>query len=124
MPDQRYDDYRKHGDYIERFVFPGSVCPSLSALSDAMRRNSTFTVESLDNIGPHYARTLEHWRERFLESWGRIRKLGFDERFKRLWIYYLAYCEAGFRKRMINDLHLVLTRSNNAALPSFPRNLE
>lgn len=120
LPDQRYKDYLRDGDYIQRFVFPGAVCPSLGAINDALRRDSGFFVEALENIGPHYARTLQEWRERFLAQRHEVRRLGFDERFERLWLYYLAYCEVGFRKRIINNLQLVLTRAGNGSLDEAP----
>jgi len=115
MPDQRYDNYLREGDFIQRFIFPGAVCPSLSAMNDAMKKNSRLVVDDLENIGPHYAETLHGWREAFHLNISEVRKLGFDDRFVRMWDYYLAYCEAGFRRRMISDLQLVLTRSGEGA---------
>ena len=116
IPDQRYDMYRRATDWTQKHIFPGGVLPSLTALSRAMTRHSRFVVEHLENIGPHYARTLREWRERFLAARDRVRAMGFDDVFLRKWEYYLAYCEAGFAARVINDLHLVLTRPNNASL--------
>ncbi|HOW96595.1 MAG TPA: DUF1365 family protein [Kiritimatiellia bacterium] len=116
IPDQRYDMYRRATDWTQKHIFPGGVLPSLTALSRAMTRHSRFVVEHLENIGPHYARTLREWRERFLASKEQVRALGFDDVFLRKWEYYLAYCEAGFAARVINDLHLVLTRPNNPEL--------
>ncbi|MBX3729459.1 MAG: DUF1365 family protein [Candidatus Sumerlaeia bacterium] len=115
VPDQRYDSYRRHGDFIERHIFPGSVCPSLTAMSNAMTESSALVVERLENIGPHYAETLARWRDAFTANWATIRSQGFDESFRRRWEYYLAYCEAGFRKRLINNLHLVLARPGQSA---------
>lgn len=116
IPDQRYDMYRRATDWIQKHIFPGGLLPSLSVLNQAMARHSRFVIEHLENIGPHYALTLRAWRERFLAARERIRELGFDEVFLRKWEYYLAYCEAGFAARVLNDLHLVLTRPNNAML--------
>ncbi len=117
IPDQRYADYRRSTDWIQKHVFPGAVVPSLEALSRAMTRDSQLMVESLENIGIHYARTLRDWRERFQQKLSEAESLGYDSRFQRMWNYYLCYCEAGFATRILNDLHLVLTRPNNKNLP-------
>ena len=116
IPDQRYDTYRRASDWTQKYIFPGGILPSLTVLSRAMTRHSRLIVEHLENIGPHYARTLKAWRERFLTARNQVRALGFDEVFLRKWEYYLAYCEAGFAARVINDLQLVLTRPNNPLL--------
>ncbi len=116
LPDHRYPVARRKTDWIQKHIFPGSVCPSLQAISQAMTISSDLMIESLENIGPHYAPTLRQWRERFLESANEIRALGFTDEFIRKWIYYFSYCEAGFYKRVTNDLQLVLTRPNNKKL--------
>ncbi len=110
IPDQRYDAYRRNPDWIQKYIFPGGMLPSLTELSKAMTQHSSFTVESLDNIGVHYAETLRRWREAFKENTRTLVKLGYDGPFQRKWNYYLCYCEAGFQTRFTNDLHLVLTR--------------
>jgi cyclopropane-fatty-acyl-phospholipid synthase len=116
MPDQRYDEYLKRCDFIQKHIFPGSVIPSLKALNEAMVRHSHLLVEHLENIGPHYARTLADWTERFEDQRDRILGLGFSETFYRKWLYYFAYCEAGFETRALGNLHLVLTRAQNREL--------
>ncbi len=113
IPDQRYDAYRFSSDWIQKHIFPGGILPSLTALSRAMTQHSRLTVGQLDNIGPHYARTLREWRERFIANLPAIEKLGFDRVFQRKWIYYFCYCEAGFAARALNNLQLVLTRPGN-----------
>lgn len=120
MPEERYDAYLRRPDFIQRHVFPGSTCPSLAAITEAMKR-SRLTLESVDNIGPHYARTLAEWRVRFSQQADHIRALGYDERFMRKWRYYLSYCEAGFATRHIGTLQLVFTRQGNSDLPGVPR---
>jgi cyclopropane-fatty-acyl-phospholipid synthase len=82
-------------------------------MCEAMTRRSRLTVEHLENIGPHYAPTLRAWRLNFEARLDDVRRLGFDDTFIRMWRYYLAYCEAAFATRTLNDLHLVLTRPNN-----------
>lgn len=116
FPDHQYDEYLTRQDWIQKYVFPGSHLPSLSALLKAMRNHSSLVVENLENIGPHYARTLREWRERFQEKSAEARKLGFDERFQRIWNYYLASCEAEFQTRWLTVYQIVLTRPNNQTL--------
>ncbi|MCF7838373.1 MAG: DUF1365 family protein [Candidatus Marinimicrobia bacterium] len=117
IPDQRYNAYRRRGDWIQKQIFPGGHLPSLTAMCRAMTRHSNLIVEELENIGPHYARTLCAWRTRFDAAHDRLDALGYDERFRRAWRYYFAYCEAGFAARYLNNLHLVLTRPRNHRLP-------
>ncbi|MBN2162641.1 MAG: class I SAM-dependent methyltransferase [Pontiellaceae bacterium] len=116
IPDQRYDSYRRNPDWIQKHIFPGGMLPSLTELSKAMTRHSRLTVEHLDNIGIHYAETLRRWRDAFSAETERLELLGYDENFRRKWVYYLCYCEAGFQTRFTNNLHLVLTRP--AEIPS------
>jgi cyclopropane-fatty-acyl-phospholipid synthase len=120
IPDQRERAYRRRPDFIQRAIFPGGHLPSLTTLSRAMTRRSRLMVEELENLGPHYAETLRHWRERFLASTARVQQLGFDRTFLRLWEFYLAYCEGAFLSRYLNDLQLVLTRSSNGTLGTSP----
>jgi cyclopropane-fatty-acyl-phospholipid synthase len=110
MPDQRFERYRRKEDWIRRYIFPGSLLPSLEALQTAMSRASRLMVVGLEEIGPHYADTLQAWRERFLARLPDVRALGFDDRFIRTWDFYLASCEALFRTRAIRDMQLVLGR--------------
>jgi len=109
-PEQRYETYRKSTDFINTIIFPGSCCPSLHALVDAAYKNSCLTLEHIDNIGLHYARTLAEWRRRFNEQESFVRSLGFDDVFLRVWNYYMTYCEAGFHSQTENCLVLVFAR--------------
>ncbi|MBD3265561.1 DUF1365 family protein [bacterium] len=118
LPDQRYDLYRKEGDWIQKYIFPGAVVPSFNALSNAMTRQSNFIVHNMENIGIHYSRTLAEWRKNLFDRRAEIEQLGFDDTFFRIWNYYLSYCEAGFATRTLYDIHLVLTRPNNKQLSS------
>jgi cyclopropane-fatty-acyl-phospholipid synthase len=115
MPDHRYDAYRRGYDWIRKHIFPGGHLPSLTALSQAMARNTRFHVEALTNIGPDYARTLRLWREACEQNRSRILDLGWDDAGYRKWTYYLAYCEAAFATRSLNTLQLVLTRATEGA---------
>lgn len=120
IPDQRYARYCRHDDWIRRYIFPGSLLPSLEALTRAMTSSSQLVIHSLEDIGVHYAETLRQWRERFLANAEHVRALGYDERFLRTWEFYLAFCEAAFRTRSLRDLQLVLTRPLNDRLPLYP----
>lgn len=124
IPDQRYDAYRKSCDFIQKHIFPGGHLPSLNALGQAMQQHSEWMVESIENIGPHYAPTLRAWRLSFLERVDELRAMGFDEVFIRKWEYYFAYCESAFATRNLNVLHLTLTRPSNADLLAEDANLQ
>jgi cyclopropane-fatty-acyl-phospholipid synthase len=116
IPEQRYDNYLRRPDFIQRYIFPGGHLPSLEAMCQAMGDDSQLYVERVDNIGIHYAETLRHWRETFMDRVDDVRTLGFDDRFVRMWEFYLAYCEAAFLARYISDLQIVLTRPMNGTL--------
>ncbi|MEX0835512.1 MAG: cyclopropane-fatty-acyl-phospholipid synthase family protein, partial [Nitriliruptor sp.] len=116
IPEQRYDNYRRRPDFIQRYIFPGGHLPSLEAMAGSMGDNGELYVEHVENIGHHYAETLRRWRERFLANVDEVHALGFDDRFVRMWEFYLAYCEGAFLARYINDLQLVLTRPMNGTL--------
>jgi len=106
IEDHRYAQALHAVDYIKRHVFPGSFIPSIQAMLEAKTRASELNLVQLRDFGPCYARTLEEWRRRFLARRADVRALGFDDRFMRLWEFYLAYCEAGFRERAIGVAHL------------------
>lgn len=123
MPDQRYREYCRGTDFIQRHVFPGGHLPSLGAICESVGRATDMQIVSLEDITPHYAETLLHWRRNFREKIDVVRALGFDEPFLRLWEYYLCYCEAGFRERAIGCVQLVLDkpqRARSVALPPWP----
>ena len=96
IDESRFDGYRKTPDFIQKFIFPGGMLPSKTALEETFGR-AGLSVTDRTAFGPDYAQTIRHWRDGFDSAWGEIRKLGFDDRFRRLWHFYLAYCEAGFR---------------------------
>ena len=110
MPDQRYAQYLKGCDFIQRYIFPGSCVPSLGAINEAVRQRTDLKLVDLEDIAPHYAETLRRWRDNFNAHREEIRALGYPERFIRLWNYYFCYCEAGFDERYLSDLQIVLTR--------------
>ncbi|AIR62882.1 cyclopropane-fatty-acyl-phospholipid synthase family protein [Cedecea neteri] len=110
IQDQRYRDYSKSVDFIQRYIFPGGFLPSVTVMSDLMTRHTDFVVRNLLDMGPDYARTLAHWRQRFVHAWQEIEALGFDDRFRRMWLYYFGYCEAGFNARTISVVQLTAER--------------
>lgn len=110
VPDERWDRYRRSPDWIERYVFPGCLIPSLGALRRALADASRLTIRGGEEIGPHYAETLRRWRERFHASLPQVRELGYGDHFVRTWDFYLAFCEAAFRTRSLGDAQLVLGR--------------
>jgi cyclopropane-fatty-acyl-phospholipid synthase len=110
IPGHRWDRYRRSPDWIERYVFPGCLVPSLAALEHAMTKGSRLTLSHLEEIGIHYAETLRRWRASFLARREEVHALGYDEHFVRTWDFYLASCEAGFRTRVLRDAQLVLER--------------
>jgi len=111
IEDHRYEQALREVDYIKRYVFPGAFIPSVSAMLEAKRRVTDLNLVHFEDFGPSYARTLEVWRKRFLAQRGEVRRLGFDDHFIRLWEFYLAYCEAGFRERSIGVAHLKFAKA-------------
>jgi cyclopropane-fatty-acyl-phospholipid synthase len=108
MPDQRYQRYLQNTDFIQQFIFPGSCVPSLTAIMNSISAATDLRVENIENIGPHYARTLRSWLENFTAQHEQITALGYSQDFMRLWEYYLCYCEAGFKERYLGVLHLLM----------------
>jgi cyclopropane-fatty-acyl-phospholipid synthase len=107
IADRYFEAYRQNVDFIQAYIFPGGMLPSPGALALETCRAGLAT-ESEVTFGQSYARTLALWNDRFQAAWPKVREQGFDERFRRLWTYYLAYCEAGFRTRSIDVLQTVL----------------
>jgi cyclopropane-fatty-acyl-phospholipid synthase len=101
IEEKRFESYRKNADFIQKYVFPGGFLPSDSALAVEIRR-AGLVLKEVEHFGKSYARTLADWCSRFRAAWPAIAALGFDQRFQRLWEYYLCYCEAGFEEGSIN----------------------
>ena len=116
IPDDRWERYRKTPDWIERYVFPGCLIPSLTSLAVAATRSSRLLLHEVDEIGPHYAETLRRWRANVHTRIDEVRALGYDSTFERTWDFYLAFCEAGFRLRALRDVQLTLTRPLNESV--------
>ena len=106
---KNYEVYRRGCDFIQKYIFPGSLCPSVNAVLDAIEKSSKFVVAETENIGYHYARTLKEWRDNFLANKKNLLNLGYDDVFIRKWDYYFSYCEAGFGAEYLGDYQIVLT---------------
>ncbi len=115
--DQRFEAAKREMDFIKRYIFPGGFLPSHQAILRGLTRRTSLNVVALDEIGLHYARTLREWRHRFEASLETVRGLGYDERFIRMWRYYLCYCEGGFLERTIGTCHLLLAKPGARPAP-------
>jgi cyclopropane-fatty-acyl-phospholipid synthase len=101
IADDRFEKYRRQPDFIQSYIFPGGVLPTVEIIRTQAARVGLELIAH-EPFGDSYARTLAVWRERFLAAWPEIKRLGFDDRFRRMWEYYLCYCEAGFRNAAID----------------------
>jgi cyclopropane-fatty-acyl-phospholipid synthase len=109
IDDHHYESYQRNPDFIQRYIFPGGMLPSPSVFAEQVG-NAGLKIVDDAGFARHYARTLSIWRERFIDAWHDIEPLGFDERFRRMWEYYLAYCEGGFRSGHIDVRQYALVR--------------
>jgi cyclopropane-fatty-acyl-phospholipid synthase len=110
IADEFYEQAKGSVDFIKQYIFPGSHLPSLGSISRSAVRTDRLRAVGLQDLTLHYARTLELWRERFLNRILDVRALGYSDRFIRMWEFYLSYCEAGFLERHIRDVHLVFKK--------------
>ena len=117
MPDQRYRRYLRSSDFIRACVFPGSCVPSLSAMQAAVRDATDLKLVHLEDLAPHYARTLRTWRDTLERKAETARALGYEEELLRLWRYYLCYCEAGFAERHTGLVQMLLDKPARRAAP-------
>jgi cyclopropane-fatty-acyl-phospholipid synthase len=115
-PDNRYGQFRRGVDFIQKHIFPGSLLLSLNRVNDLLSQEAGMVLHGSDDMGPDYAFTLRRWGESFRQRVSEVHALGFDERFVRKWSYYLAYCEAAFALRNISVVQTVHSRPNNLSL--------
>ena len=113
-------DLKHEVDFIKRYIFPGSCIPSVTAMLQSISQKTDLRLFHLEDITPHYARTLRSWRENFFANIDRVRAMGFSEPFIRMWEYYLCYCEGGFAERYIGDIQMILTKPLARAVPILP----
>ena len=101
IKDELFERYRANEDFIQKYIFPGGFLPSIQFMENLIKKND-LKLEKINTYSDDYARTLATWRKNFLDAWEKISPLGFDEYFKRMWEFYLSYCEGGFKSRNIN----------------------
>ena len=118
MNERGYPAYLKSADFIQRYIFPGSCCPALSAITHAVGSATDLRIIDVEDIGLHYARTLRCWRDNFFTNIDGVRAAGYTDAFIRLWDYYLCYCEAGFAERYIGNAQLVMTKPRSTLTPA------
>ena len=109
IAEDRFEQYRRSADFIQSYIFPGGMLPSATILKDQFAQ-AKLQFAGADMFGLSYAKTLRTWRDRFLGAWSSIELLGFDDRFRRMWEMYLAYCEGGFRAKSIDVGQFKLVR--------------
>jgi len=110
IPDGRYERARRSVDYIKRYIFPGGCLPSLEVIARHIARDTDLQMVHLRDITADYAQTLAEWRRRFIDRAEEVRAMGFDDRFIRMWEFYLCYCEGGFRERIIGTAQLAFAK--------------
>jgi cyclopropane-fatty-acyl-phospholipid synthase len=110
IDDRAYRVERASRSFINTRIFPGGCLPSVEAISSSLARRTDLQIVDLEDITAHYVMTLQCWRRNFESRWPELERLGYDERFRRLWTLYLAYCEAGFAERRICDVQLLLAK--------------
>jgi len=109
--DKKFPVYRRRADWIQKYIFPGSQLASVGGVCASVARATNMSLYHAEDMGTHYARTLHAWSERFHYALDSVRALGFDERFIRMWDFYLAYCEGAFLERHISDIQFLFTKS-------------
>lgn len=115
--DHRFEHHKKTVDFIKRYIFPGGCLPSVTALSNSMANVSRLRMVHMEDFASHYAETLRRWHKTFNSRLPEVKQLGFDDRFIRIWNYYLCYCEAAFMERHVNVCQLWLANHGAKASP-------
>ena len=111
IADEMFEDYRGRADFIQKYIFPGGMLPSAQKLVEQTQKAGLNLITNF-KFGQDYAETLKQWAQRFEKAWHEGRIHGFDAQFRKLWLFYLAYCEAGFRTARTNVVHLELQRAD------------
>lgn len=117
IADQRYEAEKNNADFIQTYIFPGGCLPSLTALCQSMTKASELQLVQCEEIGLHYAKTLSIWKKNFFHNIDAVKKIGYDNRFIRMWDFYLSYCEGGFLERVIGTSQLVFAKPGCKQLP-------
>ena len=119
IADQMYDNYRRSVDFIQKYIFPGGCLPSLYEMCRHLRERTSMTVSQVQEYGIDYADTLAVWTQRFNNSKTKLEELGYDSSFQKMWNYYFAYCEGGFREGCINLIHFEAVKPGTRQSPGF-----
>jgi cyclopropane-fatty-acyl-phospholipid synthase len=115
-PDSRYEILRDNVDFIQKYIFPGSLLPSIGRINVALNRTGSLHFFEIEDIGLSYAKTLDIWHDNFNNRLIEVKALGFDDRFIRKWNYYFKYCSAAFAMRNITAVQAIFTRPNNLTI--------
>jgi len=115
IDDRAYDVEKASRSFMNTYIFPNGCLPSMRVIARGVERHTDMTVAHVEDITDHYVHTLRHWRANFERNIHRLAELGYDERFRRIWRLYLAYCEAGFAERRIRDVQVVLAKPGRLA---------
>jgi len=107
--DEWFESYRSKADFIQRYIFPGGMLPSMSKLNELID-NTDLTLSNTHHFGKDYAETLRQWHECFIDALPKLAELGYDKRFENMWRYYLSYCEAGFNEERIDVVQVTLSK--------------
>lgn len=110
IADQQYEQYKNGVDFIRRYIFPGGCLTSVTDMCRAVTEKTDMRLIDLEDIGPHYATTLRHWRDRFFAQIDKVRELGYSDEFIRMWEYYLCYCESAFTERATGTVQMLMMR--------------
>ena len=116
IADQRYQSALREVDFIKKFIFPGGFLPSITEMINVVTQKTEMKMCYLEDIGPHNARTLSDWRERFMGSLEKVKQLGYPDSFIRMWEYYLCYCEGGFTERDIGTVQMLLVKPDSRGM--------
>ncbi len=119
IKDQYYKSALREVDFIKKFIFPGGFLPSVTVLTQAITRSSEMNTVHLEDIGCHYATTLEKWRDRFHANMSEVKALGYPDTFVRMWDFYFSYCEGGFIERDIGTVQMLLSKPANRTVMNF-----
>ncbi len=113
IEDWRYRQALKSVDFIQRYIFPGSFIPCISAILESLARCTNLRLINLEDQGDSYALTMRSWREQFMNRLDEVRNLGYSEEFIRMWEFYMAYCEGGFTEKSVSSVQMLLAKPGN-----------
>ena len=110
ITDQQYGRHVREVDFIKRYIFPGSCLTAVTNICDVVTNSTDLRLVHMEDITPHYARTLRCWRERFFNRIDKVRSMDFPESFIRMWEYYFCYCEGAFQECYIGDVQMIFSK--------------